>query len=557
MSKQIETINGHDFAKMFLAGTYELKSNITMINNLNVFPVPDGDTGTNMHLTLMSGVDELLKKPSAHMGEVANTIARGLLLGARGNSGVILSQLFRGFAKSIAEHEQIHATQFIEAFHHGVQSAYKAVMKPVEGTILTVSREAAEHISTCKHLDNIVDIMQQVIQSAEVSLSRTPELLPILKQVGVVDAGGQGLVFIYQGFLAGLVDENHTLEDFIHLEPSSIPTNPVMHISNPSPMPAQIHLHSDDIEFGYCTEFMLNLDNTNRQAYHEDTFREQLLAFGDSLVVVTDEEWVKVHIHAEYPGEVMNLAMNYGSLSRIKIENMRDQHSKIMEDAQVVAQKKYGFISVASGSGIYEIFKSLGVDHIVSGGQSMNPSIEEILTAIQHIHAEHIFILPNNSNIILAAQQARDLTLDKSVYVIPTKTIPQGITAMIAYRDDRDASANLSSMSKSIELVKSGQITVAVRDSHIDGIEIKKGSFIGIKDGKIVASENDMHEAGQKLVNFMVESCDSVITLLTGEGADSKITDQLVNFIQQTFPNLEVEIRDGGQAVYPYLVAVE
>lgn len=583
MGKRFISINGNDFIRMMLAGADNLRNNVDKVNGLNVFPVPDGDTGTNMNLTLTSGVEELKKKPSEHIGKAAETLSRGLLMGARGNSGVILSQLFRGFAKYAHDYESINLQQFASALQEGVDTAYKAVVKPVEGTVLTVSKDAARHASSiarrCQSMD---ELMQEVLDKAKESLAKTPDLLPVLKQVGVVDAGGQGLVCIYEGFLNALrgitVDPAQTV---------SVDTKTDLHGAAPQVAAmdlakeaheytrAQTKLATEDIVYGYCTEFLLRVipNKVEGKKFDEARFREELGAWGDSLLVVADDELVKVHIHAEHPGSVMNLAQEYGDLSRIKIENMRDQHSHILmeEAAELLDQegqvihlpqvpktlKPYGFVAVAIGEGIKEIFTSVGVDIVLSGGQTMNPSTEDIVKAVRQIEAETVFILPNNSNIILAAQQAKELVEDKQIVVIPTKAIPQGLAAILAFQDSEDAQTNEAAMNDAIRKVRSGQVTYAVRDTTIDDISIKKDHFIGIQDGKIVASEPGLIDSCKKLLDHMIQENDEILTILTGESASDEDTSQLEAFIEENYPHIEIELHPGGQPLYTYIFSVE
>ena len=461
---------------MVLAGADNLRRNVDKVNGLNVFPVPDGDTGTNMNLTLTAGCEELKKKPSSHIGKAADALSKGLLMGARGNSGVILSQLFRGFAKHVHDLENVNGQQFAAALQQGVETAYKAVVKPVEGTILTVSKEAAKHAVQYRRGSDLLDFMNEVLGKAKEALAKTPDQLAVLKQVGVVDAGGQGLVCVYEGFVTALsgglvqVDEDFATMDTTLGEVSLLPG---MNLAKEvhAHLPAQAHLATEDIEFGYCTEFMLTIapGKVKGFTFDEGTFRDQLSKLGDSLLVVADEELVKVHIHAEYPGEVMNQAMNYGALSRIKIENMRDQHSHILEDVThgyeapaavptryscCCPNKPYGFVAVALGDGITDILSSVGVDVVLSGGQTMNPSTEDIVNAVNSIDADTIYVLPNNSNIILAAQQAVDLVDNKTLIVIPSKSIPQGLAAILAFQEKADAQTNTEAMSESLATCK-------------------------------------------------------------------------------------------------------
>jgi DAK2 domain fusion protein YloV len=577
LSKRFISINGNDFITMVLAGAESLRNNVDRVNGLNVFPVPDGDTGTNMNLTLTSGVEELKKKPSSHIGKAADALSKGLLMGARGNSGVILSQLFRGFAKSVHDLEYIQAQQFAAALQQGVDTAYKAVVKPVEGTILTVSKEAAKHAIQYRRGGDILDLMQEVLHKAKDALARTPEQLPVLKQVGVVDAGGQGLVCIYEGFVAALKGEPiGDKEGFLVRAASAVPA---MNLAREAhSRPAQAYMSTEDIEFGYCTEFMVTVvkDKVKGLEFAEGPFRDQLGKLGDSLLVVADEELVKVHIHAEYPGEVMNLAMKYGDLSRIKIENMRVQHTHILEEAieafggsmperasvaPVVApakvNKPYGFVAVAMGAGISDIFSSVGVDVVLSGGQTMNPSTEDIVNAVNRIDANTVYVLPNNSNIILAAQQAKDLVEGKTLVVIPAKTIPQGLAAILAFQDSVEPAVNTEMMTVALKRVKSGQVTYAVRDTNMDGIDIKQGHFIGIEEGRIVSSDPSLMDACKKLLQEMIEDGSEIVTILSGEDAKEEDTEELEAFIHEMYPEIEIELHPGGQPLYAYIFSVE
>lgn len=562
---------------MVLAGADNLRRNVDKVNGLNVFPVPDGDTGTNMNLTLTAGCEELKKKPSSHIGKAADALSKGLLMGARGNSGVILSQLFRGFAKHVHDLEHVNVQQFAGALQQGVETAYKAVVKPVEGTILTVSKEAAKHATQYRRGSDLLDLMQEVLGKAKEALARTPEQLAVLKQVGVVDAGGQGLVCVYEGFVAalsgGLVQVN---DDYATMDTTlgGVSLVPGMNLAKEvhAHLPAQAHLATEDIEFGYCTEFMLTIapGKVKGFVFDEGTFRDQLSKLGDSLLVVADDELVKVHIHAEYPGEVMNQAMNYGALSRIKIENMRDQHSHILEDmtegyeapvsttaTAVTPSKPYGFVAVALGDGITDILSSVGVDVVLSGGQTMNPSTEDIVNAVNSINADIVYVLPNNSNIILAAQQATQLVDNKTLIVIPSKSIPQGLAAILAFQEKADAKTNTEAMSESLRRVKSGQVTYAVRDTNMDGIDIKHGHFIGIQDGRIVSSQPSLLDACKKLLEEMIEESSEIVTILTGEDAVDAETEELEAFIQAAYPEIEIELHPGGQPLYAYLFSVE
>jgi len=599
LSKRFISINGNVFFTMVMSAAEELGKNVERVNGLNVFPVPDGDTGTNMNLTLTSGVDELRRRPSSHIGKAADALSKGLLMGARGNSGVILSQLFRGFAKAVHDHEEIGVTEFAAALQQGVDTAYKAVVKPVEGTVLTVSKEAAKAAGAyARRATGIDDLMREVLSQAKETLRKTPEMLPVLKQVGVVDAGGQGLVHVYEGFLAVLTAQTG---DIVAAPDGAIPealgSFPVASFANAQtadllhghePRRVQAMMSTEDIEFGYCTEFLINIvpGKTAGVTFDEIDFREELGKHGDSLLVVADDDLVKVHIHAEYPGEVMTIAQRYGDLSRIKIENMRDQHSHILmeelrdaeaayraagaaetADEDVVTEsiahepeaqrKPFGFISVAAGDGITDIFMSVGIDVVLSGGQTMNPSTQDFVSAIETIDADTIFILPNNSNIIMAARQAAELTEDKQIIVIPTKTIPQGMAAVLAFQEQSNGAKNEETMNYAIQSVRSGQVTYAVRDTSIDSLDIKLGDYIGIQDGKIVISESTIVAAVKSLLTSMIDEGSEIVTILTGEDAKDEETGEVLAYLKEMHPEVEVELHDGGQPIYAYLFSVE
>lgn len=574
LGKRFSRLTGTDFIRMVFTAARYLHDHVNHVNALNVFPVPDGDTGTNMNLTMTSGVEELSKKQTNHIGQAAETLSKGLLMGARGNSGVILSQLFRGFAKSVQSYEEINAQQFAAALQQGVDTAYKAVVKPVEGTILTVAKDAAKHaMQNARRAADVTALMEETYAAGKQSLARTPELLPVLKQVGVVDAGGQGLMFLYEGFLAALTDDAVVPAHAFTGQSVAREENHV-----PAGRSAQSHISAEEIEFGYCTEFMVKLDQTRSKGFEETAFRDALTKFGDSLLVVADDELVKVHIHAEFPGEVMNYAMKYGELIKIKIENMREQHGHIvMHDDEAYAQawgvsntaqeqpaaavkhsKPSGMVAVAIGDGISKILSSLGVDQIISGGQTMNPSTEDIVTAIRNVQAKTVYVLPNNSNIVLAAQQAVELVEDKEVIVIPTKTIPQGIAAALSYQSGAESDAsNAEAMNRAVRQVKSGQVTNAVRDTSIDGIDIKEGDFIGIQDGQIVASCPDIVDACRKLLDSMLAEGGDLVTILAGSDASEDDTESLTAYLADAYPDAETEIHAGGQPVYAYLFGVE
>ncbi|CAM3255541.1 DAK2 domain-containing protein [Brevibacillus invocatus] len=561
-------LDGVQFSRMVYLGASLLSGNVKVVDGLNVFPVPDGDTGTNMNLTLTSGVEELSRKESSNISEAAAALAKGLLMGARGNSGVILSQLFRGFSKSVSGKEEINARQFADALKSGVDSAYQAVMKPVEGTILTVAREAADMaVRVARTSDDVLHVMEKTYDQAQETLLRTPEMLPVLKEVGVVDSGGQGLLYIYEGFLRALRGE--TVD-----EAKKSPSKPVDQVNLDQLVQehhnAQIHMKTEDIKFGYCTEFMVWLSNStepNKKPFSESLFRNQLDKMGDSLLVVSDDEVVKVHIHAEHPGNVMQYAQQYGSLHRIKIENMREQHANILKAEERKDQTQgnaperlgalpYGLIAVAAGDGIAEIYRSMGVHVVVEGGQTMNPSTEDFMKAIGDLNAENIIILPNNSNIIMAAQQAAELS-EVPVSVIPSKSIPQGMAALVSFNASAEPSANEAAMSKAIAHVKTGMVTHAVRDTRMGDVEIKEGDFIGIAEKEIVTAGADLMESATTLLLGMVDEDTEIVTIFLGADATKEQSAALETALTDVYPEVEVEILFGGQPLYPFIYSVE
>ncbi|HZG15674.1 MAG TPA: DAK2 domain-containing protein [Candidatus Bathyarchaeia archaeon] len=559
-------LDGTLFSQMVYLGAQKLHSNVKVVDALNVFPVPDGDTGTNMNLTLTSGVDELSRRESVNIGESAAALAKGLLMGARGNSGVILSQLFRGFSKSVNGKDSIHARQFADALKAGVDSAYQAVMKPVEGTILTVAREAADMaVRTAKSTDDLVRVMEKTYEQAKATLLKTPDLLPVLKEVGVVDSGGQGLLFIYEGFLRALRGEV-VADESEQVKPSVAQVDLATMVEEHHS--AQLHLKTEDIHFGYCTEFMVHIKHStepDKKMFSEMAFRNQLDKMGDSLLVVSDDEVVKVHIHAEEPGKVLNYAQQFGSLHRLKIENMREQHANILKEeekkagvaaAAPVKQVPYGFIAVAAGEGIADIFRSLGVQSIVEGGQTMNPSTEDFVKAIEALPAENVIILPNNSNIIMAAQQAAQLA-DKPIAVIPTKSVPQGMAALVAFNGGVSLEENTAAMTDAIASVKTGQVTYAVRDTKMGDVDIKEGDYIGIAEKEIVTSQTDLMGTAKALLRELVDEDTSIVTIITGEGSKPEQAEALALLLSVDFPDADVEILAGGQPLYPFIFAVE
>ncbi|MGP4106941.1 DAK2 domain-containing protein [Virgibacillus sp. L01] len=553
---KVQALDGITFTQMVLSGAHHLSNNAQKIDALNVFPVPDGDTGTNMNLSMTSGASEVKKINSENVSEIANAFAKGLLMGARGNSGVILSQLFRGFAKGLEEKETVTSKDLANALDHGVDTAYKAVMKPVEGTILTVAKDAAKvAINEAKTESDVIALMEDVVKEAKASLKRTPDLLPVLKEVGVVDSGGQGLLTIYEGFLAALkgeeLPEQETdaaeMEKMVNAEHHKI---------------AQDFMDTSDIEFGYCTEFMVKFEEEklSENPFDEETFRNELSEHGDSLLVVADDEIAKVHVHAEYPGAVMTLGQRFGSLINMKIENMREQHTAIVgaqeskPAAEVLAD--YAIVTVAMGSGLTSLFESLGASVVIEGGQTMNPSTQDITNAIEKANAKNVLILPNNKNIVMAAEQAAELA-EVNAEVVPTKTIPQGISALLAFHPDTDIKKNKEAMEDASTQVKTGQVTYAVRDTQIDGITIEKGHFMGIADGKIKGSNQDKIETVKLLLNEMITVDDEILTILQGEDASDEEVELIEKYIEETYEDVEIEIHIGNQPIYSFIFSVE
>jgi len=554
----MRTLDGRRFADMVQQGAAHLANNAKAVDALNVFPVPDGDTGTNMNLSMTSGAKEVKANVSDHIGNVAAALAKGLLMGARGNSGVILSQLFRGFAKAVEGKQQVNAFEFAAALQAGVDTAYKAVMKPVEGTILTVAKEAARQaIDVAKKERDVVAVMEAALAKAKAALQRTPELLPVLKEVGVVDSGGQGLVYVYEGFLAALKGETITTT---RTEVSMDDLVKMAHHQS-----AQSHIHTDEIEFGYCTEFMVRFeeDKLARHPFSEETFRRELSRFGDSLLVVADEELVKVHIHSETPGEVLTYGQRYGSLINIKIENMREQHANIVgkeaeapSRADVEEVKPYGIVTVAMGAGVAELFRSIGAHAVIEGGQTMNPSTEEIADAIRSANAETVFVLPNNKNVVMAAKQAAELS-ERRVIVIPSKTVPQGMAALLAFNPAQSAEQNEQSMTAALSRVKTGQVTVSVRDTTIEGIEIQKGDYMGLADDRIIVADKDKIAVTKQLLDALIDEESEIVTILYGEDATEVEVETIVAYLETEHDEVEVEIHNGQQPLYPFVISVE
>ncbi|WP_046175092.1 DAK2 domain-containing protein [Domibacillus indicus] len=554
---RMTSLDGVRFARMVSAGAQHLSINADMVDALNVFPVPDGDTGTNMNLSMTSGAKETKAGSQAHFGKTAEALSKGLLMGARGNSGVILSQLFRGFSKAVAGKQEVSAFELAAAFEAGVQTAYKAVMKPVEGTILTVAKDAAKKaVAVSQKETDIIAVMEALVKEGQASLKRTPELLPVLKEVGVVDSGGQGLLLVYEGFLAELKGE---------ALPAVLSTRQDMKdlVSAEHHKSVQSFMNTEDIEFGYCTEFMVKFDEKKlaQNPFSEDRFRHELSEFGDSLLVISDEEIAKVHIHAEQPGSVLTIGQKYGSLINMKIENMREQHSAITSSASASAEKpavkaQYGVVAVAMGSGVAELFKSIGAAAVIEGGQTMNPSTEDIVKAINDCHAEHVFVLPNNKNIIMAAEQAAEIA-KTPVSVVPTKTVPQGLAALIAFNPDGEEAANRAAMIEASAQVKTGQVTHAVRDTTIDGIDIKKDDFMGLAEGKIIVTHSEKIDAAKKLLQSMLDDESEIVTVIYGEEVSETAVEQVTEFIGEHYPDIEVEVHDGKQPLYPFIFSIE
>lgn len=564
---EITSINSKLLARMFLAGAKNLDSKKDWINELNVFPVPDGDTGTNMTMTIMSAAKEVSSLTDPTMAELAKAISSGSLRGARGNSGVILSQLFRGFCKVIKEYDEIDVTILCEACQKAVETAYKAVMKPKEGTILTVAKGAAEKaLELSDDTEDVVTFVEEVIKQAEYVLDQTPEMLPVLKQAGVVDSGGQGLVQVLKGAYDALIGKeiDYTIE--------GAPTGAA---------PAKISAETEaEIKFGYCTEFIIVL-NAPMSDNEEHAYKAFLESIGDSIVVVADDEIVKTHVHTNDPGLALQKALTFGSLSKIKIDNMREEHQeKLIKDSQKLAAqqkaeeeayeaaqaeekinnmpaKEMGFVSVSIGEGMNEVFRGLGVDYLIEGGQTMNPSTEDMLNAIEHVNAKTVFILPNNKNIIMAANQAVDLVEDKQIIVIPTKTIPQGITALVNYIPDHSAEENKEQMMAEIENVKTGQVTYAVRDTEIDGKTIKQNDFMGIGDKSILSVGTDLKATTLEMVDAMVDEDSAIVSIYFGSDSDEDSANELAAAIEEKYPDVEVEVNDGGQPIYYYVISVE
>jgi DAK2 domain fusion protein YloV len=555
----MKSLDGIQFAEMVKMGAHHLFQNADYVDALNVFPVPDGDTGTNMNLSMSSGSKETEAHAVAHIGKTAQALSKGLLMGARGNSGVILSQLFRGFGKDVETKSTLSAKDFAHAFQHGVDMAYKAVMKPVEGTILTVAKDSAKRaVEVAEHEDNIIVVMEELLKEAQASLERTPDLLPVLKEVGVVDSGGQGLVYVYEGFIASMKGEklpektsSHSMDDLVSAEHHK---------------KVQGFMNTADIEFGYCTEFMVKFmpEKVAQNPFNELAFREGLSQFGDSLLVISDEEIAKVHIHSEQPGNCLDYGQKFGDLIKIKIENMRQQHAEIVGDdhkktvptSVPVKKHPYAVVTVAMGEGISELLKSVGASAVIEGGQTMNPSTEDIVKAIQSVGAEKVLILPNNKNIIMAAEQAAEV-IGIEAAVVPTRSVPQGMAAILAFNPEASVEDNKTKMTEAYAHVKTGQVTFAVRDTSIDGVEIQKDDFMAISEGKIILATSSLEEVSKSLIHDLVDEDAEIITIIYGEDVTEADANKLAAFVEENFSHADVEVYNGKQPLYPYIISVE
>lgn len=561
---KVEKITETEFRKMILTSSDRLNKNAEFINSLNVFPVPDGDTGTNMSLSFASGSKYVSESTSANVGDLAQALAKGLLMGARGNSGVILSQVFRGFAKSVSNKKELTPQDLAQALQGGVETAYKAVMKPQEGTILTVARKSAEAAKkVAKDGGDIVAVMKDTYEAAEAALKTTPDLLPVLKEVGVVDSGGQGLTFVYQGFYDAL--SGNVRDDEVH-KPSPVEMDEM--VSAEHHKSAQGKLNTEDIKYGYCTEIMVRLGAGRlvEKKFDYDEFRGYLAEIGDSLLVIADDEVVKVHVHTEHPGMVLSYGQKFGSLIKVKVDNMRLQHETILEKDEEEEREEeiseneisgdYGIIAIASGEGVAKIFKNLGATYVLSGGQTMNPSTKDIVDAIAKTKKDKVIILPNNKNIFLAADQAAEVC-DVDAVVVPSKTIAQGMAAMLGFSKDADLEENKEAMTDELDTVISGQVTIAVRDTTIEGREIKKDDYMGIVDGNIVVTNPDRKEAAIEMVKAMLDEDSEVVTIIYGEDGNKEEAEAIETAVSELDEDLEIEIHEGNQPVYPYLISVE
>lgn len=545
----MDQINGQLLKQMLESGMNNLGNHSGEIDALNVFPVPDGDTGTNMFLTFSNGAKAALDCKEDHVGKILKALSRGLLMGARGNSGVITSQIFRGIFQALEDNETVDALQLAHALVNGSRVAYRAVMRPVEGTILTVVREAADYTyayTVTEEIKDCTEVIQKMVEEANESLKRTPELLPVLAEVGVVDSGGKGLCVIFEGFLSALKGTVVQKADQEAVEDH-----------------AQTKVEGSEDEYGFCTEFVIQLNEIGMKNFSEEGFRDELASIGNSLVCVQDEDLVKVHVHTLKPYVALKMGRRQGRFVKIKVENMQQQHDHIveLEDAKAaveepVEHKKYAIITVAPGKGIDEMFKEYRADIVIGGGQTMNPSTEDFVSAIEKVNADHIFILPNNSNIILAANQAKDVCEDADIHVLETKTVPQGLSACVMFNPDADLESNLNEMNEAIAHVKSGEVTYAIKDTTYEGQEIKKGEYMGISGKKIAASVPDCMEASKTLVSSMLDEDSELVTLIYGVDATEEQAQELADYIEEN-SDAEVEIHNGQQPVYPFIIGVE
>lgn len=541
----IQYIDGKKLREMFVSGANNLQNNRDLVDKLNVFPVPDGDTGTNMSLTISYAMKELSKVENDDITQIGKSISKGSLMGARGNSGVILSQIIRGFAKSIEGKEKLSTEDLAKALKNGSDTAYKAVIKPVEGTILTVVRESGEFATKAYKKENdLLKFLEAVIKEANASLERTPELLKNLKEAGVVDSGGKGLLLIYEGMYEALKGNPIKVKDTNSSQVQTVETSTST-------------IKSEDIKFCYCTEFILESNSIS-----DTEIRDIMLKYGDSLAVVGDEGIIKVHVHTNDPGLVLQEALKYGQLVTIKIENMKVQHENTLvenvdnEIAPSAEEKEYGFIATSMGDGLAKIFKDFGVDYIIEGGQTMNPSTEDFMNAIDKINAKNIFIFPNNSNIIMAANQAKEIS-DKNIIVIPTKNTPQGFTALVNFNGDASVEENEQALMESLGLVKSGQVTYAVRDTVMNDIDVKEGNIIGIAEGKLLSAGDEVDEITTNLVEKLVDEDTAIVTLFYGEDVSEEAANELRDLLEEKFEDIDVELYYGGQPLYYYLISVE
>lgn len=550
----LKEIDSNKFRDMVRVATHRMGRNAEFVNSLNVFPVPDGDTGTNMNLTIESGAKAVAENPSTSVGDLTESLAKGMLMGARGNSGVISSQLFRGIYKATQGMKTLNAQELANAFSNGVATAYKAVMKPVEGTILTVARVAAqEGANKANETDDVEEVMEAIVDGAKKSLKTTPDLLPVLKQVGVVDSGGQGLLFIYEGFLEGILGENFA----DRYQPDEGEMDEMINAMHHQSV--QTQLSTQDIENGYCTEIMVDLtaDIPDKKPFNLEEFRNHLSELGDSLLAVSDDEVAKVHVHTEYPGEVFAYGSQFGQLGKIKIDNMRIQHETIVNDSDEQQESvDFAVIAVASGNGIRKLFESEGVNRIISGGQTMNPSTQDIIDAIKKSGAQKAIVLPNNGNIVMAAKQAAEVS-DIPVGIVPTKTISQGLTAMLSFDPDLSVEENVDSMTEDLEAVVSGEVTQANRDTTINDVEVHANDYLGIIDGDIEVDHPDLVTATVNMVEKMLDEDSEIITIMFGRDSNKKQADEVVANLEAKHDDLEFEVHDGGQPVYNFLISVE